>query len=96
MPDWADSCFCAASQQSNKIPYCAGKAKESLWTACSTLVCVRACVDMPGSEEIGGDPPTTRIDSAAIVPRHFPCNPVDFGGVTPSAWQGSLKENLDF
>ena len=96
MPGWADSCFCAAVQESNKITYHAGKVKESLWTASSTLVCVDACVDMPESEEIGRDPPTARMDSAAIVPSRFPCHPVDFGGVTPSARQGSLKQNLDY
>lgn len=57
---------------------------------------MQASVDVPGSEEIGRDPPTTRMGCAAIVPRHFFCKPVDLGGVTPSTWQESLKQNLDY
>lgn len=50
-----------------------------------TLVYVHACVDMPGSAEIGRDPPPPGMDSAAVVPKHFLCNPIDFSGVTLSA-----------
>jgi len=59
-------------------------------------VCAYMRIYIPASGEIGKDPPTTRMYSAAIVPRCFLCNPLYFGGVTPCAWQGSLKENLDY
>lgn len=59
-------------------------------------MCVQASVGMPGSREIERDAPTTRIGCVTIVPRHFLCKPVDLGGVIPSTWQKSLKQNLDY
>lgn len=53
-------------QPSNQT-YHADKTKERLWTASSALACVHTYVDVPESEEIGREPPTSGMDSAAIV-----------------------------
>lgn len=49
------------------------------------LAYVHACVGMIRSAEVGRDLPPTGMDSAAVVPKCFLCNTVDFSGVPPSA-----------